>query len=165
MKTKYRIPSFSLAVILLLIVPLTAACERQVTRNSDGSVTVQTSITQQELQSTIQEAIADPLITELNVTLQSGYILVEGQRQRLNEPSKSDTLTFRLDLGVSGGHLTASVSNAQLDGVPLEQTRVSHWNEVISNRLEKIANRKPNATLQSVTVTPDAVAMTWQVTK
>ncbi|MEW6403341.1 MAG: hypothetical protein AB1649_16215 [Chloroflexota bacterium] len=165
MKTKAHKSSFWLIVILLMTVPLTAACERQISRNDDGSLTVETSITQEELQSAIQEAIADPLITEMSVTLQTGDILVNGQRQWLNDPSKSDTLTFRLNLGVSAGHLTASVSDAQIDGVPVDQERVTHWNETIANHLENIANRRPNAVLQSVSVTSEAATMTWQVTK
>ncbi len=164
MKTKIRTLPILFLVILLLALPLTA-CEATITRNANGSLNVQTSIAQQELQSTIQSSLADPLITELNVSLQSGYILVTGQRQRVNDTSKTDSLSFRLDLGVASGHLTAAVSNAQLDGVAVEQNRVDIWNQTIANRLENFSQRRPNATLQSVSITPDSVTMTWQVTR
>ncbi len=165
MNTKPRSSSFWLIALLLLVIPLTTACETRVTRNGNGSLDVQTSISQQELQTAIQDALADPLVKEVTVMLQSGYILVSGQRQRLNDATKSDTLTFRLDLGVAGGHLTAAVSNAQVDGVAIEQARVDNWNQTIANRLERLAQRRPSATLQSVSITPEAVTMTWQVTK
>ena len=165
MKTKVHISSMWLVPILLFAMALTSACERTFTRNANGSLGVQTSITQQQLQSTIQSSLADPLITELNVQLQSGYILVTGQRKRLNDASKTDTMTFRLDLGVANGQLTATVSDALVDNVAVEQARVDVWNQTIANRLQDLARRAPNASLQSVSITPDSVTMTWQVTK
>jgi hypothetical protein len=141
----------------------TSGCERTFFRDSDGSLGVTTQITQTELQTAITSGIADPLVKSVDVQLESGYMLVTGQRQRLNDPTKSDTLSFRLDLGVSGGHLTATVSNAQVDNVPVEAARVSLWNTTIANRLEDLARRSPNATLQAVTITPQAVSLTWQV--
>ena len=70
-----------------------------------------------------------------------------------------------LDLGVANGQLTATVSDALLDNVALDQARISVWNQTIANRIGDIARRAPNVTLQSVTITPDSVTMTWQVTK
>ena|SRR5271157_1170771 len=165
MKTKIRMSSMGLIAILLFAVLLTSACERTFTRNANGSLGVQTSITQQQLQSAIQSSLADPLITELNVQLQSGYVLVTGQRKRVNDNSQTDTLTFRLDLGVANGQLTATVSDALLDNIALDQNRVSVWNQTIANRIGDIAKRAPNVTLQSVAITPESVMMTWQVTK
>ena len=150
-----------LSIFLLVFALLLSACNRNVTRNGDGSVDVETSITQQELQKAINDGIADPLIKELNVSLQSGYILVSGTRERLNDSSKTDTLSFRLDLGVGNGQLTATISNAQFDGFTVEQNRINNWNTTIANRITKIAQRNPNSTLKSVSVTPSAVTMTW----
>lgn len=154
-----------LSFLLLVFVFLFSACRANVSRNDDGSLTVETSITQDELQAAITAAIADPLITELNVSLQSGYALVNGTRQRLNDPSKSDTLSFRLDLGVSNGQLTATVSEALLDGRPMEQSRVDHWNETIASRLLIAGKKNPNSSIQSVSITPGAVTMIWTVSK
>lgn len=153
------------SVLLLVFALLLSACQRNVTRNGDGSVDVETVVTQQELQEAISASIADPLIQELTVSLQSGYILVSGTRQRLNDPSKTDTLSFRLDLGVSDGQLTSTISNAQFDGFTVEQNRLDLWNTTIANRITRLANRSPNSVLKSVTVTPSAVTMTWMATK
>jgi len=126
---------------------------------------METSITAQALQEAVQAAIADPLIQEISASLQSGYALVSGRRERLNNSSKTDTLSFRLDLGVSNGTLTAVVSQAVLDGKPLDQARVDHWNETIAARLQKIGQNHANAVLQSVVITPDNIQMTWQVSR
>jgi hypothetical protein len=111
----------------------------------------------------ISASIADPLIKDLTVSLQSGYVLVSGTRERLNDPGRTDTLNFRLDLGVHNGQITAAISNAQLDGVSLDQDRIDHWNETIANRLSRLVNKNPNSTLQSILVTPEAVTSTWAV--
>ncbi len=126
---------------------------------------METSITAQALQEAINAALADLLIQELNVSLQSGYILVAGERQRLNDSNKIDTLSFRLDLSVSDGKLTASVSQATLDGQLLDQERIDHWNETIANRLQTIGQDRANVVLQTVEITPASVTMTWQVSR
>ena len=154
-----------LSALLIALVFLISACKANISRNDDGSLNVETTISQQELQEVITASIADPLIKELTASLQSGFVLVSGTRERLNDPGKTDTLSFRLDLGVSNGQLTSSISNAQLDGVPIEQNRVDHWNETIANRLALLGQKNQNSTLESVSITPDSVTMTWTVTK
>lgn len=152
-------------ILLSAFVLLLSACRANISRNGDGSLTVETSITQQELQTAITSAIADPLVKNITVSLQSGYLNVSGERQRLNDASKMDTLTFRLDLGASNGQLTSTISNGQLDGKPIEQARVDNWNQTIANRIAKIGQKNPNAALQSVSITTTGVSMTWIVKK
>ena len=161
MKTAHKIISIPFLIFALLL----GACQRNVTRNDDGSIDVETVITQPELQEAISAGVADPLVKELTVTLKSGYILVSGTRERLNDSSKTDTLSFRLDLSVRDGQLTSTISNAQFDGFTVEQNRIDHWNTTIANRITRIANRSPNSILKSVSVMPEAVTMTWNVSK
>jgi hypothetical protein len=149
------------SMLLILLVLLASACTRNVTRNGDGSVTVTTSITQQELQEVITSSIADPLVKNVTVSLQSGYVLVSGERQRLNDSSKTDTLSFRLDLSANNGQLVASVTDAKLDNIAIEQNRVDNWNQTIANRISNWDRKSKNATLQAVSVTPESVTMTW----
>ena len=151
-----------LAIILMLTL---SACKANVSRNDDGSLSVETSVTQAQLQEIISSSIADPLIKSLTVTLQQGYVSVIGERERLNDASKTDSMSFRLDLGVSNGELTASISDAQIDGVSIEQNRVDHWNQTIANRIANIGSRNENAQLQSVSITPEQVLMTWTVVR
>jgi hypothetical protein len=154
-----------ISTLLIVSMFLLSACRANISRNDNGSLTVETTITQQELQDVVSASIADPLVKNVTVSLQSGYVLVSGERQRLNDSSKSDALTFRLDLGVSNGGLTCSISNAQLDGKPIEQNRVDNWNQTIANRISRIGQKNQNSTLQSVTITPSTVMMTWIVTR
>jgi hypothetical protein len=160
MKTSIKL--FSLFLLVGLLGALVSGCSANITRNPDGSLTVETSMTGESLQSEIQAAIADPLIQNLTAQLEPGYINVSGTRKRLNS-DQNDTLTFRLDLGVSNGHLTATISNALIDGQAVEANRVALWNERIANRLENFGQRRPNSSLQSVTITSEAIMMTWHV--
>ena len=161
MKQNIKKLSFLAAILLLLL----SACKANISRNEDGTVTVETSVTQAQLQEVISSAIADPLVKSLTVSLQSGYFSVTGERQRLNDASKTDMLSFRLDLGVVNGELTASVTEAQIDGIAIEQNRVDNWNQTIANRLANFGSKNENAKLQSVSVTPEQVTMTWLITR
>lgn len=152
-------------IFLTIMAIALSACNANIQRNDDGSFTVETTIGQVELQELISSSIADPLIQDITVSMQNGYILVSGTRQRLNNSNETDTLSFRLDLGVNNGELTASVSNAQIDGTPIEEARVSNWNQTIANRLSNFGGRSENAELQLVNVTTNAVTMIWNVSR
>lgn len=127
------------------------------------TMSVNTEVSEAEIAEAIAEALPDWELDRLEVDLQDGYILVRGEKDH-PDGSGTDNLSFRLDLGVSDGHLTATISQAQHNGVPLDQEQVERWNERIAERLERVARRRPNTTLQSVTVSTDKIVMTWQVT-
>ncbi len=153
------------SILVIMLVLFTSACTRNISRNDDGSLTVETTISQQELQDVISNSIADPLVTNVTVSLQQGYVSVSADHQRLNDASKTDTLSFRLDLSVSNGQLAASITDAQIDGIAIEQNRVDNWNQTIANRLSNFGKRSEKATLQSVSITPEIVTMTWSATR
>ena len=151
--------------LLFLVVLLSAACTRNVVRNDDGSIAVETKISQQELQQVITSSISDPLVKNVTVSLQTGYVLVSGEHQRLNDANKTDSLTFRLDLSANNGQLTATITDAKIDGVSIEQNRVDNWNQAIANRISNFSKKTGKATLQTVSITPESVTMTWKATK
>ena len=157
--------TYKLLTLMVAATLIVGACKADFSRNDDGSLTMETAVTQEQIQETISSAIADPLIQDLTASLQNGYVSVSGTRQRLNDPGKTDTMSLRLDLGVSNGQLTASISDAQIDGVDIEQNRVDNWNQTIANRLSNFGGRSENATLQSVAITPEQVTMTWLVNR
>lgn len=152
-------------ILLIILGFLLASCNANIQRNDDGSVTVETTIGQQGLQDVISSSIADPLVQDITVSLQNGYILVRGTRQRLNDSSKTDVMSFRLDLGVSNGNLTASISNAQIDNYTIDEARISNWSQTIANRLSNFGRRSENAILQSVSITASEVKMIWNVAR
>lgn len=159
MEIKRRIPAIGLMVAMGV---LAVACSANLKRNPDGSLTLETTMTEESLQAEIQAAIADPLIRDFRVELRDGYIVVSGERKRALS-DQSDTMSFRLDLGVGDGHLTAVISEVQLNGLPIEEARVAVWNERIATRLEQAGKSNPDSSLQAVTVGDDAITMAWRI--
>lgn len=151
---------FWLVVVFMLVV--LTGCSIDVDRNADGSLRLETSMTEQAIQTEIKLALADPRISNLSVDLESGYIQVNGEYKRQNG-SGTDALSFRIRLGVSDGRLTAAISDAKLNAIPIEEERVSLWNQRLAEGFSKAGQRNENSTLQSVTISSEAVTMIWRV--
>lgn len=151
----------SIAVCLSAAV-LMSACTIGVDRNPDGSLRVDVNLPEATIQDEIDRGLNDPLIQDLRADLRQGYIFVTADRKRV-QSDEVDQLTFRLDLGANDGNLTASISDVQINGTAADPAYVSVWNQRLANRLEKAGRRNPNATLQSVTISADAVVFVWRI--
>lgn len=152
----------ALILTIVLTAMLASACSLDISRNPDGSLRVETVMTEEALQSEISLALSDPLIKELSVDLQDGAIMVDGSRKRVDSDIE-DHIQFRLDLGVADGHLTAVISQAEIDGYPMDAERVEVWNERIATRLEQQASKRPNSSLQSVEVSDLKMTMVSRI--
>jgi hypothetical protein len=148
--------------VLILAGLMLSACTIGINRNPDGSLRVDVNLPQATIQNEIDQGLNDPLIQDLTADLREGYIFVTADRKRV-QSNVVDQLTFRLDLGAKEGNLTAVVSDMQVNGRPTDTAYVSVWNERLANRLENAGRRNPDATLQSVTVTSDAVEFVWRI--
>jgi hypothetical protein len=163
--TKEAVMKFirTFALVLLTAIVL-AGCAFTVTRTGKGTFQVESSMTQAQIQAAIQEALKDPNVQSLTASLQDGYILVSGVHTR-TDGSGSDVMTFRLDLGVSNGTLTAVVSNVKVDNFTVGQDVIASWNQRLADGLVKVGQNTPHSTLQSVSVTSQAVTFVWVVTR
>lgn len=150
-----------LLISLALVVVLTA-CSLDIVRNSDGSLSVASEMTEDALQKEINAAILDPLIQEFNVDIQSGYAAIRAERKRLKSDA-TDTLTFNLALNAADGQLVAEISDARLNGLPLDPERVELWNQRIAARIERSSRRNPNSTLEKVALSNDILRLEWLV--
>lgn len=141
---------------------LAGACTIDVERNEDGSLQVETTITETSLESEIEAAINDPHVRSISIDLRNDYILVDAARDR-EDGYGTVSLSFRVDLFVEDGHLRAAVSEATLDGEPAADELVARWNDRLATRLERAGRRHPNATLVDVTITGNKLLMEWHV--
>ena len=148
-------------ILLALLVLVFSGCGIDINRNDDGSLTVQATMLEADLQRELKAAIADPLIQDLTVDFEDGQINVTGERRRLKSDD-IDTIRFQLNLGVDDGHLAVAISQALLNDIPIDEQRVALWNERIANRLARAGSRNPNSKLQVVTVGSDSVTMVWR---
>ena len=153
---------YGLMVLLALAAFLVSACSINIDRNPDGSLRVEVNLPESTIQEEIAAALDDPLINEVKVDLHEGYISVEAERRRVFG-DEVDMLSFRLDLGVADGHLTAAISNAKVNDQPFDQAVVAVWNERIAKKLEDAGKRNPDATLQSLSIDETALHFTWRV--
>jgi hypothetical protein len=96
------------------------------------------------------------------VELQAGYITVSAERGRAIG-DKTDTVKFRLDLGVQDGHLTAVISDALLNDEPLDSAYADVWNERMATQLERAGKQNANSSLQAVEVTTNSLTMVWRI--
>lgn len=156
------IKKYVFSLVLIILIFSTNACNVQVERNSDGSLKVETTMTEAVIQTEITAALADPLIQNVEVDLKNGYILVTAERRRL-KGDQTDALNFLLALGASQGKLTASISEARLNDLPVDSEWVAVWNQRIANRLARTGQRNPNSTLQTVTIGSDDLKLVWRV--
>jgi hypothetical protein len=157
-----KIRSLVSIAVLPLAVLFVSACTIGVDRNPDGSLRVDVNLPEATIQDEIDQGLSDPLIQSLNADLRDGYIFVTADRKRV-QSDEVDQLTFRLDLGVRDGDLTAAISEVRVNGKAADPDYVSVWNERLANRLEKAGRRNSDATLQSVTVSGDAVEFVWRI--
>jgi hypothetical protein len=155
-----RIKRWIAALGLIAIVGLTSACTLEISRNENGSLSIESLMSEASLQSEMEAVLTDDQIRDVTVDLRTGYITVTAKRQRLEGP-EIDNLSFRLDLGAVGGQLTATISDAEVNGYPLDAQRVANWNGRIAQRLTRAAQRRPNSTLESVSLTEEGLTMRW----
>jgi hypothetical protein len=152
-----------LIVVAAALVSLAlSACSIEIDRNLDGSLRLEVNLPETTIQDEISAALDDPLISELQADLDGGSIQIAAQRKRPGA-DVLDQITFQLNLGVSDGHLTALVSEAMLNDWPLDESTVSTWNERLGTKLERAARRNPNAKLETVTVSDEAVDFIWRI--
>ncbi|MBN1485160.1 MAG: hypothetical protein JXA37_10590 [Chloroflexia bacterium] len=149
-----------LVLALVGLVGLLGACSVDASGSPGEMVTITTETTEAEVQQAIDQAIKDPLIQDFSVDFREGHILVSAARDRA-DGSATDTMSFRLDLGVGDQHLTASISDVQVNNFPIQEDRLASWNELIANALERGAKETPNSNLESVSISGDVITMVW----
>lgn len=154
--------TYLMLLLLVMGALLVSACTINVDRNPDGSLRVEVNLPEATIQDEITAALNDPLIEDVQVDLHEGFISVVAERRRVMV-DEVDEITFRLDLGVAQGHLTATISGAKVNDQPVDEAVVAVWNERIANKLENAGKRNPDATLQTVRIDESALTLLWRV--
>ena len=142
-------------VCLVLVIGLLSACSIDVERNADGSLNVASVMTEESVQTELQAALSGS-VQDLTADLHNGYLTVTGERE-------GNTVSFRLELSVSEGDLTATISDLQINDRATRDEVAERWNEAIANRLERVASRRANSTLTGIAITENDIAFTWRV--
>ncbi len=150
-----------LLFVALMIGVSTSACNVNFERNDDGTWTVTANVTEAEMQDDLTAVIADPSIKNVQADFKDGYILATAEKESL-DGAITYAVTFRVDVGIVEGKMSIVISNFQVDGVPVEEARLTLWNQQLANRLEARRNRRgDNSTLTTVTITEDDMTLVW----
>jgi hypothetical protein len=151
--------------ILALLVMQVLACGTSLGLNEDGSLTVETRISPETLRQVIETSLkeSEGELQNVTVDLHDEFILVAADRP-IDGSGGVNHISFQLELSVNNGSLAATASEAQIDGVPVDQAAVDLLNQRIASQLSQVDQQVPNAILESVSVSPEGVDLTWRVT-
>lgn len=150
------------AILIMVAAVLVAGCAVDISRNPDGSLRVEAEMPQAALEAEIRAAMSDPLVEEVTVNLHDGYLTTSTTRRRAGS-SEKDTLSYRIDLGVADGHMTAVISDVKVNGWTPTASAIQEWNDRIASNLEKAGRESENSELSDVRVTPESVILVWRV--
>lgn len=141
---------------------IAGACSIDVERNADGSLQVQTVLTEDSLANELERGMDDPQVNYLTVDMKDGYALVAVERER-DSGFGVDDISFRVELFVVDGHLGANVTEAVWNDVPIPQDLVDIWNEELAAELEAGAKEDPDNTLIAVDISETALTLELRV--
>jgi len=152
-----------LAGLLAAFSLLATACQLDVERNADGSLQIEAIIAEADIASEIGLGIADdPNAESVTVDLKDGYALVEAVGKN-DFGTRTETVSFRLELFVVDGHLGATVTDAVWNGIDIPDELVEMWNEELAWELEQSAKEDPDSTLSAVDITEDELRFEFRL--
>ncbi len=138
------------------------ACSIDVARNDDGSLNIETVLTEESLANELAKGIDDPNVISMSVDMKDGYALVDMEAKR-EFGSGTDTVSFKVEMFVVDGHLGVDVTEAVWNDIPIPQELTDLWNEELAAQLEKDAKKDPDSTLVAVELTETDLRMEFHV--
>ena len=138
------------------------ACSIDVELNDDGSLQIETVLTEETVQEQFTKGIDDPLVTALTVDMKPGYALVDMERTA-ESGRGTDTVSFKVELFVDNGHLGVNITNAVWNEIDIPQELVDIWNQELAIELEEEAKEDPDSTLVAVEFTETALNMEFHI--
>ena len=137
---------------------LAGACSIDVERNDDGSLDIETVLTEESLANELAKGINDPDVESLTVDMKDGYALV-AMEAKSEWNQGTDAVSFKVEMFVVDGHLGVDVTEAVWNDIEIPQELVDIWNDALAKELEEGAKEDPDSTLVAVELTEDALTM------
>lgn len=145
---------------------LLAACgagQVEIVRERGSDVfNITVELNEDDVAQLVEEALAangNPLLRNPVVDLQNGQIEVTGQHERRDG---SGLVNGRILLipSVQDNALMLEATEITLEGVEMSDERIAQFNENLAERISGRADRTPNVTLTTVTVTDNLLTLT-----
>jgi hypothetical protein len=145
---------------LFLLIALTlVACNREnfsAERNPDGGVDIRVTSTEAEVNTLLQNALAngEGKIRNAAIDLQAGQLVISGDVERENGTGEFVPASFTIALSVLDGGLSGQVLQANVADWAANDSRIMIINQNIEQALQGRALRdNPNINLLSITLT------------
>jgi len=141
---------------------LAGACSIDVERNDDGSLQIETVLTEESLATELAKGMDDPNVESMTVDMKDGYALVE--MEALSEWGDGlDEVSFKVEMFVVDGHLGVNVTEAVWNDIEIPQELTDIWNEELAKELEEGAKEDPDSTLVAVELTENDLTMEFRL--
>ena len=158
-----------LLMMCMLILGL-AACNRgnvsDVQRDPNGGVDATVSLTEQEVNDTVVEALAkqgNPLLRNPKIDLQPSQLVINGEHERLDGTGKvSGSITITITL--QNGSLLPQITKAEIQGWDASDSRIAEFNQRLTDAFNRRANRdNKQITFKSITITDTNLTFTVNI--
>jgi len=148
-----------IAVVALAL--LAGACSIDVARNPDGSLQIETVLTEESLATELAKGIDDPNVISMDVDMKDGYALV-AMEAKSEWGDGVDEVAFKVEMFVVDGHLGVNVTEAVWNDIEIPQELTDLWNEELAKELEEGAKEDPDSTLVAVELTENDLRMEFR---
>ena len=140
---------------------LAGACSIDVARNPDGSLQIETVLTEESLANELARGIDDPNVISMDVDMKDGYALVE-MEAKSEWGDGVDEVSFKVEMFVVDGHLGVNITEAVWNDIEIPQELTDLWNEELAKELEEGAKEDPDSTLVAVELTENDLRMEFR---
>ncbi len=158
-------------VLMLCIVVLgLAGCNRgnvsDVQRDANGDVDATVSLTGQEVNDAVIEALSkqgNPLLRNPTIDLQPGQLVINGEHERRDgKGTVSGSLTMTIT--VQNGSLLAQITKADVEGFDASDPRIVEFNQKLTDAFNHRANRdNKQITFTAITISDTNLTFTVNI--
>jgi hypothetical protein len=159
-------------LILCMMVLGLAACNRanvsDVQRDANGGVDATVTLTEQEVNDTVAEALSkqgNPLLRNPKIDLQPGQLVISGEHERRDgQGTVSGTVTISITL--QNGSLLPQITKADIEGWDASDPRIAEFNQKLTDAFNRRANRdNKQITFTAITITDTNLTFTVNIKK
>ncbi len=154
-------------LMLCMLVLGLAACNRgnvtDVQRDANGGVDATVSLTEQEVNDAVVEALSkqgNPLLRNPKIDLQPGQLVINGEHER-RDGKGTVSGSVSVTITVQNGSLLAQVTKADIEGYDASDPRIAEFNQKLADAFNRRANRdNKQITFTAITITDTNLTFT-----
>ncbi len=151
-----------LLVLITLSVVMLSCGLLNLSRNADGTYRIETTLSLQIIQATIENASDFSNIVDMNLELRDGYVYVSAAQIEYQGITARDA-SFHIELGTNNGQISTAITNVQVSNNTFTDEDIQPYNQLLTEQLNQAAQQSEQARLESISVSPDGIKMVWLI--